>query len=342
MTRIKTGIVGLGRLGLHHAMDIKNNIPEAQLIAACSIFEADAEKVRDWGIQFYTDYDEMLLNADIEAVVIVSSSAMHKEHVVKALKAGKHVFCEKPMALNLKECQEMEKIVDSYPELVFQLGFMRRYDPSLAEAKRMICEGKIGRPVMLKATNLDPITSIQGFINFAPTSGGEFLDMAIHDIDLALWYLEDEVDTIYAVGNSYLTPEVMQYGECDNAFAIMKFKNGSMAFLHPGRTAPHGHHNEIEIIGTDATLKIGAIPRKNNIQIYNSEGVLEECIGSFQERYNEAFLLEKKEFFHCIISGEKPKCGAKDGTAATRIAYAANDAYQTGLVVKVEYNTTSA
>ena len=332
----------MGRLGLQHAIDIKYNLPEAELVAACSILEADKEKVKNWGIQFYTNYGEMLKKADIEAVVIVSSSAMHKEHVAKAFEAGKHVFCEKPMALSIKECEEMEKIVDSHPELVFQLGFMRRYDPAHAEAKRMIGEGKIGRPVMLKATNLDPITKIQGFIDFAPTSGGEFLDMAIHDIDLALWYMESEVDTIYAVGNSYIAPEVMQYGECDNAFAIMKFKNGNMAFLHPGRTAPHGHHNEVEIIGTDATLKIGAIPRTNGIQIYNREGVLEECIGSFQERYREAYLLEKKEFYHCIINGEKPKCGAKDGTATTRVAYAANKAYQTGEVVKVSYGNAKA
>jgi len=337
MRKIKTGIVGLGRLGFQHASDIKNKVPDAELVAACSVNHKELEAVTNWGIALYNDYDDMLKHNDLEAVVIVSSSAMHHEHIIKALKAGKHVFTEKPMGLNLQECQEIERVIND-TGLVFQLGFMRRYDPSYADAKQIIANGDIGVPVMIKATSLDPISAIQGFIDFAPTSGGEFLDMAVHDIDLALWYFEDQVDTIYAVGNSYIAPEVLKYGECDNAFAIITFKNGAMAFLHPGRTAPHGYQVETEIIGTKGTLRIGAIPRENRIQVYDANGVSEKCINSFQERFKEAFLVEKIDFFKCIINGTCPKCRASDGTASTRIAYAANEAYATGQIIHVKYD----
>ena len=336
MGKIKTGIVGLGRLGLHHAMDIKNNIPEAELVAACSIVQKELDNIKDWGIALYNDFDEMLKHEGLEAVVIVSTTAMHKEHIFKAMNAGKHVFCEKPMALTVEDCLEIEKFVESKKPLVFQLGFMRRYDKSFAEAKRIIKSGEIGDPIMVKATNLDAISMIDGFVKFAPTSGGEFLDMAIHDIDMSLWFLEDDVDTIYATGNSYVVPEVMQYGECDNAFGIFRFKKGAMAFIHAGRTAPF-HQVEAEIIGTKETLRISAVPRKDRIQVYSTIGVTEKCIGSFQERFTEAYHLEKLDFYECVLTGKTPVCGAKDGTAATRIAFAANDAYQSGKIVKVEY-----
>lgn len=337
MDTVKVGVVGLGRLGIYHAAEIKNSIPNACLVAACSIVPQELERIKDWGISLYDDYDHMLQNKEIDAVVISSTTAMHKEHIFKAMNAGKHVFCEKPLALTVEDCEEIEDFVQTKSNLVFQLGFMRRYDSSFAEAKRIIKSGRIGQPVMVKATNLDAISGLNDFIKFAPTSGGEFLDMAIHDIDTALWLLEDDVDTIYATGNSYIVPEVLKYGECDNAFGVFKFKNGAMAFIHAGRTAPHGHHVEVEIIGTKETLRISAIPRKNRIQVYGSSGVCEECVGSFQERFRESYLLEKEDFIECILKGKEPICGAKDGTAATRVAFAANEAYQSGKIVKVKY-----
>lgn len=334
MRRIKTGIVGLGRLGMVHAEDLMFRLPAAELVAACSVVKEELENVKAWGVQqLYTDYSEMIQNADIEAVVIVSPSAAHTGQVTEALNAGKHVFCEKPLGVTVEECLEVEKAEAEHPELAFQLGFMRRYDPSYAEAKRKIEAGEIGRPFLIKSTSNDPVANIDGFLKYAPHSGGPWLDMSVHDIDLALWFLGDEIESIYAIGGGYLYPELEKVGCADNACALMKFKNGSMAQMHVGYSAPHGYQVETEIFGEQANLRISAVPAKNRIETYGRNGVLVECEMSFPERFKESFLLEKQDFFNCIISGRKPACTAKDGTRTTRVAIAATKAFETGELV---------
>lgn len=336
MRRIKTAVVGLGRLGYQHAYDVMFRIPEAELVAACSVVEEERNRVKEWGVALYSDYDEMLgKQKDIEAVVIVSPSGFHAAHIESALKAGKHVFCEKPLALTVEECERVVKICEAYTEQCFQLGFMRRYDPSYAEAKRKIDAGEIGRPIMIKATSLDPISAIEGFLRFAPTSGGEFLDMAVHDIDLALWYMGDKIKTIYAVGDAYCYPELKDYKDGDNVCGVMQFENGAVAILHAGRLAPNGYQVETEIVGTKATLRISAVPNKDRVQIYNCDGVLVECVQTFNERFDEAYLLEKEDFFGCILEGRTPICGAMDGLRSAQAAYAATEAYQTGEIVRL-------
>lgn len=336
MKRVKTGIIGLGRLGMLHATDTMFRLPNSELIAACSVVESERQTAASWGVKhIYENFDSMIANPEIEAVIIVSPSGMHAQQIISALRAGKHVFSEKPMGLNVEECLEVEREVEKHPELVFQLGFMRRYDPSYAAAKQKIESGAIGRPIIIKATSLDPLSAIEGFLKFAPTSGGQFLDMAVHDIDLSMWYFGKEVTSIYATGDAYMYPEVLQYQDGDNAVAVLNFEGGEVAILHAGRTAPNGYQVETEIIGTEATLRISAVPNRDRIEIYNGQGVLVECVQGFQERFAQAFLMEKEDFFSCIIESKKSKCGAKDGTRTTRVAFAATQAYRTREIVKL-------
>ena len=290
MKKVRIGIVGLGRLGFIHAQDLMFRIPEVELVAACSIIPQELEKVSSWGLEgVYTDYSEMIKQACLDAVVIVSISAAHAEQIVEAMEAGLHVFSEKPMGVSLPECERVEQCVEAHPDLKFQLGFMRRFDPSYMEAKRKIDAGELGKPFLFKSTSNDPLATIDGFLSYAKHSGGPWLDMSVHDIDLALWYLGGEVETVYAIGGGYLHPELEKFGCADNACALMKFKNGAMAQMHVGYSSPHGYQVETEIYGEGQNIRISAVPAKDRIQTYKREGVLVECDLSWPLRFMKRF-----------------------------------------------------
>ncbi len=334
MNKVKVGIVGLGRLGSCHAKNIAYKISNAELIAACSVRENELEfakselKLNDC----YDDFEKMVRNADIEAVAIVSSSNFHNEHIQIALDANKHVFTDKPLGLTMEECIKSQEAVNKHKDQVFMIGFMRRYDPSYAYAKQKIMNGDIGKPFAVRCTSIDPESTVEGAIVYGMTSGGLFLDMTTHDIDLARWFLEDEPQSVYTVGGAYMHKEFEKMRDADNAFAIMKFINGGIATFYSGRDALHGYHIETEIIGPKGTIRIGAVPQKNLAMVFNEQGAVQECVSYFPERFAEAYLNEMQEFIDCIQKGNQPGVGVKDGVECTRIAYAMTKAYRTGTV----------
>ena len=336
MKMIRFGMVGLGRLGYRHAENIAFRTPGVELAAVCSVVPQELERAsRDFPAAVrYSDYAEMLKDKSLDAIFLCTPSGLHVAQIEAGLKAGLHVFSEKPLGVNVAECEHAEQVVAAHPDQVFMLGFMRRYDPSYAYARQLIDEGRIGTPFMVRAYGLDPEALVAGAIKFAPTSGGIFLDMAVHDIDLANWYLGGTPESVWAIGGSYVHPEFGAFGDCDNACAMFQYKNGGMAFLYVGRTAPHGYHIETEIIGSKGSLRISPVPQKNLVQVFSSDGVLQECVGGFLERFETAYLNELHEFVNCIRQGRKPDVRAEDGTAATRIAFAATESYRERKIVK--------
>ena len=283
----------------------------------------------------YTDFREMLAKADIDAVAIVTTSSEHCWQIEAALDAGKHVFTDKPLGVDVEQCKQAERAVERHPELTFMLGFMRRYDKSYAYAKQKIEEGAIGTPYMVKATGIDPEAFVDGAIKFAATSGGIFLDMAIHDIDLMRWFLAArQPRSMHRAAPSSIRSS-SRSATTRPAVACYKFENGALGFVHVGRTAPHGYHVETEIIGTEGTIRISAIPEKNQAMIFNSNGAVTECVGSFPERFAEAYLLEMQEFIDCVCEGKQPGVSVYDGTKSTAIGYATTEAWKTGKIVKI-------
>ena len=335
MKKIKVGIAGLGRLGKVHAQNLAFKIPNAELTAACSIAPHELEYAKkELGVtDVYTDYREMLEKADIDAVAIVTTSSEHCWQIEAALEAGKHVFSDKPLGVTLEECKMAEAAVERHPDKVFFLGFMRRYDASYAYAKKKIKEGAIGTPYMVKCTGIDPEKLVDGSIKFAATSGGIFIDMAVHDIDLMRWFLEDDPTEVYALGATFKHPEFQAVGDDETGVATYKFKNGGLGFIHVGRTAPHGYHIETEVVGTEGSIRISPVPEKNLAMLYNSEGVVTECVESFPERFRESYLLEMQEFVDCICEDRKPDVTVYDGTKGTEIAFATTEAWKSGKVV---------
>lgn len=338
MKKVKVGIVGLGRLGMRHAENLMFHIPNAELVAACSVKADEVKLVQEtWGVpRGYTDFDQFLKNEEMEAVVIVSPSTQHCEQIEKAMASNFHVFCEKPLGVDVAQCKQAEKAVEMHPELVFQLGFMRRFDPSYVAAKKMIRDGKIGKPFLVKCTSLDPDNRIDSFLPFAPTSGGIFRDLTVHDIDLARWLLESDVKKITAAGGCYKYDELSKCNDVDNAVALMEFQNGAVALFDSGRIAPHGSHVETEIQGTEGMLRIAVVPEKNRLLIYDHTGAVQECTEDFLERWQQAFLSEMTEFINCISDGRKPEVTVYDGTKCTEVCYAATEALHTGKTVELE------
>ncbi len=337
MKKLRIGIAGLGRLGKVHATNIAYKIPNAELVAACSVVPTELEYAkRELGVEkVYDDFREMVKDPGIDAVAIVTTSSEHCWQIETALDAGKHVFSEKPLGVDMEQCMQAEAAVARHPELTFMLGFMRRYDKSYAYAKEKIDSGAIGKPYLVKATGIDPEAFVDGAIRFAATSGGIFLDMAIHDIDLMRWFLGSEATEVYAMGCTFKHPEFKVAGDDETAVAVYKFENGAMGMVHVGRISPYGYHVETEIVGTEGTIRISAVPEKNQAMVYDVNGARTECVGSFPERFAEAYITEMEEFVNCALEGKKPGTCVQDGTKSTRIGYATTEAWKTGKIVKI-------
>jgi len=337
LKKVRVGMVGLGRLGMKHAENVAFRIAGAELTAVCALEADRVESVRrDWSVpRGYADFTRMLEDGELDAILIASSSAEHCRQIEQALEAGFHVFCEKPLGVTLEECLQAEAAVSRFPDRTFMLGFMRRFDPSYRRAKKLIDEGFIGRPILFRGYSVDPESAIQGAIRFAPTSGGQFLDMSVHDIDLARWMLGGEAETVYATGGCYAHPEFAAYGDGDNLAALARFDNGAMAFFLAGRTAAHGYAVETEIIGTKASLRIANVPQKDQVELLDERGVIRECSQSFLERFESAYVAEVQEFIDCIREKRAPQVSVHDGTMATRVAFAATRSFREQQIIRL-------
>ena len=338
MKKIRIGSVGLGRLGLQHAKNIASKISGAELTALCDM---DEKKLKETAEilrvpHTFTRFDDMARCSDLDAVVVVSSSAFHPEHIETALDNGKHVFSEKPLGVDVEGCKRADKAVERHPDKVCMIGFMRRFDPSYLYVKEKIDNGEIGRPVLVRCYSQDPEKFIDGAISFAPTSGGIFLDMAVHDIDLARWFIGTEPVSAWAIGGCYAHPEFAQYKDGDNVGCLLKFKDDTMCFLFAGRTAPHGYNVETEIIGTKGILRIASVPQKNLVEILDIGGVRRECSQNFLERFEQAYLREIEEFVSCIVEHKKPSVTVYDGTRTLEIAAGCRDSFQSGELYRFE------
>lgn len=332
---VNVGIIGLGNLGKTHAENIMYKIPNANLIAVCARRESVINEFKNkYKIKYtYNDYDEMLKNKEIDAVVIVTSVNSHSNMVVKALNSGFHVFVEKPIAITSDDAVLAQKAAEGNPEKVLMTGYMRRFDPSYAEAKRKIEAGEIGQPIMFRGYSLDPDSGTENAPERGENNGAWYSEMIVHDVDLARWFLESEVETIRTVGGCYKHKEFEKYNDIDNACTLMSFKNNAMAMFYTGRTAPHGSHVETEIVGTDGILRINPVPKKDKIIIYNEDGVLSQCSENYLDRFHEAFVNEMQEFINCIDQNRKPEMTAYDSRMVSEISNIAYEAYRSGKLI---------
>lgn len=329
MKKIKFGIIGVGRLGYEHACNLATRIPQAELVAICDGNEAAAKKAaEDLGVTaVYTDPKDLCADANVEAVAIVTNTASHVEMIRIAMDAGKHVFCEKPLAETVEKCKEAEAIIEAHPDLIFMLGFMRRFDHSYEVAKQKIDRGDIGDIVLVRSYSQDPRTVIEGNLAYAPKSGGQFIDMNIHDIDLIRWLTGSEPKKLWAIGGCYEFPQYKDWDDGDNVSCLMQMQNETMAFFFANRTAAHGSAVETEIMGTKGMLRIGATPTDSLVEVFSEHGVCRECYQDFVARWHQAYIRELEVYCEAVLNEQQPTPNVYDGTASTDIAFKCKESF---------------
>ena len=337
MKNVKIGLVGLGRLGRSHALNLAYKIKKCSLNVVCSIVQDELDWAKsELGVEHtYNDYQQMLAEADIDAVFLATSTSQHKEQIILALQAGKHVFCEKPLAIHLEDCLAIEEVAKQHPELICMIGFVRRYDPSYYRAWQKIQEGYVGRPFMVTAHSADIVSTAEMQIQFARVSGGMFLDISIHDIDLVQWFTGSSIVEVTAAGGAYVFPEFSEQDDGDNTVALCKLANGFVAVITGSRTAANGHATFAEIKGTKADLTIGRIPSIDRLQLTDSHGVRFDCVETFYDRFEQGFLLEVEDFVDCILENKQPRVSIAESTMNTRVAIAMRESFINKKTVKV-------
>ena len=330
--KVKIGSIGLGRLGYEHACNIASLIPEAELTALCDIDAEHLNKVADeLGVsKRYTDYESLCKDPDLDAIAIVSPSALHVEQIECAMANGKHVFCEKPLGTDVPQCLAAEKVVAKYPELKFMLGFMRRFDDSYMDVKARIDRGEIGKVILMRSYTQDPVSTIESTLKFAPHSGGQFLDMCVHDLDLLRWFTGSPIKNLWAIGGVFAYDLYRKLNDGDNVAAMLQCENEAMGFIFAGRAAAHGCNVETEVIGTKGTLRIASVPAKNLVEIMSEHGVSRFCYEDFMARWHQAYINEIREFCRCIIENRQPDVTVQDGTAASEAAYRCKESFEKG------------
>ncbi len=337
MKKLKVGIVGLGRMGKEYAKNLAFKIRHADLVAACSI---DPEELafakNELGVpQVYQSYDDMLRQSDLDTVFVVSSTDRHADHMIKALEAGLHVFSEKPLAITYADCQKVAAVAALHPERLAVVGFVRRFDPSYRYAKEKVAAGAIGTPFLVRSQTVDKDTIADWQVQYVGKSGGIFHDFNVHDIDLARWFLGSEIKTVWSVGGAYKYPAFKEAGDADNVMTTCVFENNTMAVINASRTAMHGHDTYTEIAGTEGTLRIGRPAALNRVEIYDRHGARRECVETFWDRFEQAFLLMAEDFIDCIVSGRKPELSLFDASQATKAAVAFTESFRGGKLVEI-------
>ncbi|MDR8391724.1 Gfo/Idh/MocA family oxidoreductase [Aliifodinibius sp. S!AR15-10] len=318
---LKIGVVGLGRLGSLYAEYLAYQIPKASVIAVADEDGARADKVGQLiGVEnIFTDYRDMLEIKELDAIVITTPTSTHKEIVEESANKGKIIFCEKPLSISLEETQQMKRAVDKNG-VFFHMGFMRRFDPGYAAAKKRILNGEIGDPIVFKASSRDPERPSLEFAD-PVKSGGLFLDLGIHDFDLARWFMGD-VSEVYSIGNILAYPEMESINDIDNAMVNIMFESGTIGTVDMSRSGIYGYDIRTEILGTKGTIQIGYL-RETPIIILKKEAVMHDTVPNFMERFELAYINQLRNFVERAYNGAEPSVTILDGELGLVVGHAA-------------------
>jgi len=331
--RVNVGVIGLGAMGRVHAQNLAA-LPQARLLAVASRREEIGREIasRLDVPRVYTDYLALLADQDIEAVVIATATPEHPGLVLAAAQNGKAVFCEKPVALTLREMDQVLAAVKT-AGVPFQIGFMRRFDPAYREGKRRIEAGVIGRPVVFQAISRDPRLPAPEDES-ALARGSLFFDLGIHDYDLARWLMADEVIEVYAVGEALVYPQLERFGDLDNAFVTLRFAGGAIGSINLSRNARYGYDVHTEVLGSEGAVRMGDL-RHTALEVLTPAGVCHDVYPWFQERFAEAYGQELRHFIAWVRGEAAPEATGEDCRAALAIALAVRESYRLGRPVAV-------
>ena len=321
LATLRIGVIGAGRIGKIHAENIAARIRGSSLAGIADInFSAAQELAQQCHTQVATaDYRDLLSDGSVDAVAICSATNTHAEIIEEAAANRKHIFCEKPIDLDLRRIERALTAVDK-AEVKFQVGFNRRFDPSFAKVRELVVSGKIGAPHVLRITSRDPAPPPLAYVK---VSGGIFLDMTIHDFDMARFLTGSEVEEVYAIGAALVDPEIGRAGDVDTCVITMRLQNGVLATIDNSRKAAYGYDQRVEVFGSEGMATVSNRTPDNHIYV-NTEGVhSSKPQYFFLDRYQESYVLEMQEFVDCVRQNREPSVSGRDGLAPALIGLAA-------------------
>jgi len=330
MRTITVGVLGAGRIGRLHT----ENLFRLTGVRVKSIADpyADFSTWPPKGVATGPDPDLVLGDAEIEAVLICSPTPTHAPFTEAAAKAGKHIFCEKPVDLDPDRIRRTLSVVEA-AGVKMQVGFNRRFDPTFARVRQAVTDGDIGDIQIVKITSRDPEAPP---VSYVQTSGGMFLDMTIHDFDMVRFVTGSEVEEVYAMGAVLIDPAIGEAGDVDTAITTLKMTNGALAVIENSRQAVYGYDQRVEVFGSKGSAE-AANETANRVTLSGVSGVRRDNpLYFFLERYQVSFVTELEAFFASIRDDREPPVGGRDGLMSVLVALAAAQSMAENRPVKVE------
>jgi myo-inositol 2-dehydrogenase/D-chiro-inositol 1-dehydrogenase len=331
MKKIKLAVAGLGRIGKIHLENLLQ-INTIEVVAVTDPLEESREYAKNKEIPFVTSlFEEMLNVAEFDAVVICSPTDTHADYVELAAKAGKHIFCEKPLDLSLERVIEVLDLVRDN-DIKLMLGFNRRFDKEFKKVQEVVQSGAVGKPHIVKITSRDPEAPS---LNYIEKSGGLFLDMTIHDFDMARFVVGKEVKEVFAKGAVLIDPAIGEAGDIDTAVIILTYTDDTMAIIDNSRKAVYGYDQRIEVFGS-----YGMVQGNNNFndshRLYTRKGIQRSLpLNFFLERYADAYKTEIGDFIKSLETGKEIPVNGEDGKISLIIGLAAIKSLQEKRTVKI-------
>ncbi len=333
MDKLRIGIVGAGRIGNVHAESITYHIPEAEVVMVTDPYEEGARKLAErFGVPKYSkDYMDIINNKDVDAVLVCSPTPTHAEITIAALKAGKHVFCEKPVHTSIECIKEVQKVAEE-TGLKLQIGFNRRFDHNHSHVQRLVQDGTLGNVELIKITSRDPEPPSP---EYAASSGGLYIDMMIHDFDMAMFLAGCDVTEVYAMGTSLVDKRIGEAGDVDTAIVTLTFANGALGVIDNSRRAAYGYDQRVEVFGS-----LGMAADENDgdstVRVSTAAGVVSDKPQFFfLERYMQSFTEEMRQFIRAIRENTEVPVGIHAGLMSVVLAKAAKKSLDEHRPVKV-------
>jgi len=332
MSKMTVGVIGAGRIGRVHTQSILNFVPEAKVKYVADVFEGSRQWVEKLpGIKFTTSTDEIFNDPEIDAVLICSSTDTHVKYIIEAAMAKKHIFCEKPVDHDIARILEAKKAVEEN-SVKFQIGFNRRFDHNFARVKKYINDGDAGKLYFVNITSRDPDAPP---ISYVKVSGGMFMDMTIHDFDMARFLAGSEVKEVYAKGAVFVNPEIGAAGDIDSAVIVLTFENGVIATINNCRKAVYGYDQRVEVFGSKGSVEISNDTPSTAVLSTESGIVSEKPLHFFMDRYTQSYVEEILQFIAAVTANADTPTNMNDGLKSVEIAQAAKKSLETGAPVRI-------
>lgn len=332
---LNIGIIGAGRIGKVHLESISYHVKNATVTAMADPFmnEETEKLIRSYGVSKVTkDYKDILNDKDIDAVLVCSSTDTHAAISIEAINAGKHVFCEKPVDHSIEKIQAVADALKEHPDIKFQVGFNRRFDHNFAAIRKAYDDGKIGEAHILKITSRDPEPPNPAYIK---VSGGIFLDMTIHDFDMACFLTDSDVEELYVNSAVLVDPAIGEQDDVDTAIITMKMANGALAVIDNSRKAAYGYDQRAELFGSKGMVATSNDTVSSAV-ISNADGVTgEKPLFFFLERYMGSFSEEMRQFTEAVINDTEVPVGIHAGLQSVKIGLAARKSVEEHRPVKI-------